>query len=412
MSTFLRGRYALAGTLALILMASGVNADQGVTQAVFTGEKVGVENAAFTGDESSVELVGYNSTLGLNLGASNGCTCQVIAGGEYLHLRATHSQQLAYVERNITNLGTNGEFIRYHQFDSDFTGSYRAWAGWRIPECGQEFRFTYSNYNGDGSFNSVPQVGTPGSGTVEIAGPFEVVPAGDGDTIYGNMDVELHNFDFACSKTIPLGCALGCCDCGDSCCGDCCGDCCGGCGCGCWCPAWDITFTGAVRFADIRSELNYFNNIVSTGTPPAVAERSGQSLVEFEGVGLRGGFMSRRYFGKTGMTSVFLKADLSLLVGDLDYLAVGTDGTGANQFTPTYQSCTHVIPVTEIEAGGTVSLTKSMSLSGGYLFSAWHDLGHRAEYNFVATTGGQTNSLDDANILAFDGWFVRLEGAF
>ncbi|MCA9239526.1 MAG: hypothetical protein KDA37_04980, partial [Planctomycetales bacterium] len=254
MTTFLRGRYALAGALAVIMAASSVHADQGVNQAVFTGEKAGVENAAFSGDDNSVQLVGYNSTLGLNLGMNNGCTCQVIAGGDYLQLRATHSQQLAYVERNITNLATNEEFIRYHQFDSDYTGSYRVWAGWRIPECGQEFRFTYSNFNGDGSFSSVPQVGAPGAGTVEIAGPFEVVPAGDGDTLFGNSKVKLNNYDLGCSKTIPLGCALGCCDCCDTCCGDCCDDCCGDCcstcggGCGCCCPAWDITFTGAVRF--------------------------------------------------------------------------------------------------------------------------------------------------------------------
>lgn len=406
MSKLLCARYALTLGVALGVLASGATAQQDATQAVYEGDSQSVENAAFLGGGSNVELVQFQSGMAdLGLG-STGCTHQIVAGVEYLQLRATHSQQIAYVENNTVDLANNNEFIRYHQFEFSHDPSYRLYVGCRIPECGQEFRFTYSNFSSDGDFNSVAQVGPSGSGTVDIAAPFEVVPAGDGDTLFGNASVDLDNFDLACMKTIPLGCALGCSDCGDCCdpCGDGCCD-----PCGCWCPAWDITWTGAVRFADISSQLNYANNIVST---TAVPSRSAYSRVDFTGVGLRGGFLGRRYFGKTGMTSVFLKADLSLLVGDLDYSAVGTDATGSNVFTPTSISCTHVIPVTEIEAGGTVALTKSMNLSAGYLFSAWHDLGHRAEYNFAATTGGQLNSFDDANILAFDGWFLRAEGAF
>lgn len=404
--------------MALGLLVTHARSDDGAVQALFEGADSKVENAALVGCEEEVDLVQFQTGLGnaLNLSGSMGCTCQVVAGVEYLQLRASHSQQLAYVEKNITDLGTNGEYIRFHQFEFQHDPSYRLYAGYRIPECGQEFRFTYSNFNSDGSFNSIEQVGAAGSGTIDIAGPFEVIPAGPGDTIYGNGSVELNNFDLACMKTIPLGCALGCFGCGD-CCDTCCDDaccddaCCGdACGC-CWCPAWDITWTGAIRFADVNSTLNYGNNIVST-TPIPVLERTATSRVEFTGVGLRGGFLGRRYFGKCGMTSVFLKADISLLVGDLDYGAVGTAGDGTHQFTPVYLSGTQVVPVTELEAGGTVALTECLSLSGGYLFSAWHDLGHRAEYNFGTTTGGQVLNFDDANILAFDGWFLRAEAAF
>lgn len=402
MRHFLRARYALTLGVALGLLATTAGAQQDATLAVFEGDAQGVENAGFVGGEGDVQLVSCDSPLAdLNLGAS-GCSHQIVFGAEYLMVRATHSEQTAYVENNTVNLGTNEEFIRYHQFESSYDPSFRVYAGIRIPECGQEFRFTYTNFSSDGDFNSIAQSGAAGVGPVDIAAPFEVVPVGTGDTLFGASSVDLNNFDLACMKTIPLGCALG------AGCGDCCDDCCGPCG--CWCPAWDITWSGAVRFADVSSELNYGNNIVSTTVP--VATRTARSLVEFTGVGLRGGFLGRRYFGKTGMTSVFLKGDISLLVGDLDYSAVGTDGTGANQFTPTYFSNTQVIPVTELEAGATVALTSNLSVSGGYLFSAWHDLGHRAEYNFATTTGGQTVSLDDANILAFDGWFLRAEATF
>lgn len=402
MRHFLRARYALTLGLALGLLATTAGAQQDAMLAVFEGDAQGVENAGFVGSDSDVQLVSCDSPLAdLGLGAS-GCSHQIVVGGEFLMVRATHSEQQAYVENNTVNLGTNQEYIRFHPFESNFDPSFRVYGGIRIPECGQEFRFTYTNFSSSGDFTSVAQSGAAGVGPVDIAAPFEVVPVGTGDTLFGSSSVDLNNFDLACMKTIPLGCALG------AGCGDCCDDCCGPCG--CWCPAWDITWSGGVRFADVSSELNYGNNIISTTVP--VANRTAQSLVEFTGVGLRGGFLGRRYFGKSGMTSVFLKGDISLLVGDLDYSAVGTDGTGANQFTPTYLSATKVIPVTELEAGATVALTSNLSVSGGYLFSAWHDLGHRAEYNFAATTGGQTVSLDDANILAFDGWFLRAEATF
>ncbi len=401
-------------------------------QAVFQGEEASAQNAAFLGDESTIDLVSYNSGMGMGSGMSmgsgmgadlglggggGGCSHQIVAGVEYLQLRASHSQQTSYVERNTVNLGTNGEYIRFHQFDFAFTDSYRLYLGCRIPECGQEFRFTYSNFKSDGSFESVEQSGLPGQSLVDIASPFEVVPAGPGDRLYGTAQVELNNYDMSCSKTIPLGCALGCLDCGDCCdtcdpCGDSCGDPCGCDPCGCFCPAWDITWTGAVRIADLNSQLNYFNDIVSTTPPVGLPGRTAYSRVDFQGVGLRGGFLGRRYFGRSGLTSVYLKGDISLLVGDMDYSARGTSTDGSNQFTPIFQSNTLVVPVTELEAGGSIALTKNVVVSGGYLFSAWHDLGHRAEYNFAATTGNQVLSLDDANILAFDGWFLRAEAAF
>ena len=48
-------------------------------------------------------------------------------------------------------------------------------------------------------------------------------------------------------------------------------------------------------------------------------------------------------------------------------------------------STRQIIPVTEIEAGLTAHITCNSSITTGYLFSAWHDLGFRDEFNFSPT---------------------------
>lgn len=68
-----------------------------------------------------------------------------------------------------------------------------------------------------------------------------------------------------------------------------------------------------------------------------------------------------------------------------------------------------MIPVTEIEAGLTAYLGNHVQLSSGYFLSAWHDLGFRDEYDFGQF---QLSHYDDANILAFDGFFARAELSF
>ena len=45
--------------------------------------------------------------------------------------------------------------------------------------------------------------------------------------------------------------------------------------------------------------------------------------------------------------------------------------------------------------------------SAGYLFSAWHDLGFRDQFDLQTLV--ESNTTDTANILGFDGFFVRLE---
>ena len=128
------------------------------------------------------------------------------------------------------------------------------------------------------------------------------------------------------------------------------------------------------------------------------------SLGPVRAVGLEG----RRYFGMKHWCSVYLKGDISLLLGQMQQQVVRVDEDGL--VTTLTDRGRRIIPVTEIEAGGSLCLTRSSMLSAGYLFSAWHDLGFRDQ--FATETLVESNTTDTANILGFDGLFIRLEVAY
>jgi hypothetical protein len=310
---------------------------------------------------------------------SGGRNVQLIAGGEYIYAQATFSDALAFVEQDTVAGGET-----FHQLDFDYDSSYSFYGGAYLPDCGGAVIFDYTRLTSDADFTAAD------SAFVNIFGPFEM----NGD-IQGHANVELNSYDLSFSKTIPLGCLLG----GGGC-GDCCDDACaGGCGGGCgWCPAWDITWSGGVRFADVG--WNY-----------RVAELTGgqattQSL-DFDGFGGRVGLLGRRYIGKRGLFSLYAKGDWSVLFGDVDINVIQTDMPGT-AFVNTSNDIT--VPVTEIELGASSHLGQHATLSAGYFWAAWHDLGMSPTTNFG--NAFILSHYDDANILGWNGFFARAEVAF
>lgn len=381
MSIFLRGACALLMTAGVALAGS----DDQAEQALFTGAESEAGSIQQTCSDCG-PTCGPVCDLGVGGGMGGGMGAgQVFVGAEWLSVRTEFSEATAYREQ-IT-----GAPEVFHQFDMDYGSSYRIYGGYRLCECGGEVRFTYTNFNSDGGGVSDPNPNLGTDGRTFIA-PWEIA-LGDGDQLETVADVNINNYDIGFSKTIPLGCPLACGGCGD--CADCCDPCCGP-----VCPAWDITWTGALRFADVNSSLSY-RDITSTVSP-----RSAVSTVDFDGVGFRFGLTGRRYFGRSGMLSAYLKGDISLLLGD-----VTNTVTQNAAFTGSTMTSTQVVPITEIEAGLTGYLTQNVSVSVGYLLSAWHDLGHRTEYNYLGSPT-QVVSLDDANMMTLDGFFVRAEAAF
>lgn len=324
---------------------------------------------------------------------------------DYLYVRANFSQAVAYLIHDDSDAPV---FVdEFHQLDFRHDSSYRFGAAYRLGCCDEEVRFLFTR------MNSYADDQAPEGAVV----PYEIsVPPGGQTLIHGDVDTKSWDLEYA--KTIPLGGTCGGCACGDSCgelgagyCGDpCgCGDCCSGCG-SCGCPAWDITWSGGIRFAEVDWSRSY-----QSFDEEGDAARDARVRMNFAGGGPRVGLAARRYFGECGWFSLFLKGDISLLLGKLNLesnrLAFGaTPSVPPNDFTQTING-RNIIPVTEIEGGLTAQVTCSSTLSVGYLFSAWHDLGFRDEFDFENITFLETG-YDDANILGFDGLFVRYEWTY
>ncbi|MCA9257971.1 MAG: hypothetical protein KDA61_02170 [Planctomycetales bacterium] len=364
----------------------------------------------FQGDLQEAELAQYavsGSGVGFGGGGFGGSGAaafsgamsrpiQLIAGAQYVYARANVSEGLAYVRQDLIN-GID-EFVQY---DFNYKSSYGFYGGVYLCDCGGSVIFDYTRYQSDATFAE-----TEVNGQTELWGPYEV-----DNILSGFADVDLSSYNLSFSKTIPLGCPLQGGGCSDSCCGDtCCGDdsCAGGCGdaCGCCgCPAWDITWTAGVRWADADWTHSLQSQDVLNTT---LLDRRATTRMDFSGFGGRVGIGGRRYLGAQGLASLYAKGDISVLMGDIEVVnTVFEQDTAATTIART--KCTHVVPVTEIELGGTLHLGCHANVSAGYFFAAWHDLGFRDEYDF---TQFQTSHYDDANILGFDGFFARAELTF
>ncbi len=314
---------------------------------------------------------------------SGGRNVQLIAGAEYIYAQATFSEALAFVSQDAVN-GVD----TFNQIDFDYESSYSFYGGFYMCDCGGAVIFDYTRLTSSGDYAASE------SQFVEIFAPFEI----DG-MIEGQADVELNSYDLSFSKTIPLGCLMTGKECGDSCDDACCDN-----GCGGWCPAWDITWSGGIRYADV----NWGNTVTAfdpfTSVPTTLD--SATTTLDFDGFGGRVGFMGRRYLGKRGLFSLYGKGDFSVLFGDVELETAITNIAGT-AFIRTSNEIT--VPVTEIELGGSAHLGAHATLSAGYFWSAWHDLGMSPTYSFPQF---QVSHFDDANILGWNGFFARAEIAF
>jgi hypothetical protein len=311
---------------------------------------------------------------------------------DYLYVRANFSEAVAYLEHNDDGAPTEFEDT-FHELNFRHQSSYRFGGGYFLGCCDEQLRFMYTRMQSNaGGFTTDPNA----------IGPFETSP-GPGGRLDFRADVDSHTWDLEYAKTIPLG--GNCCECADACCDPCNCDPCG-CGDACCppaCPAWDITWSGGLRFADVQWARHY-----NSFNPQTEESRDADSTMDFSGGGPRFGLEGRRYFGQRNWCSAYVKGDISLLLGNAQFneSRINTDGTPPDIVTRQSSRNRNIIPVTEIEAGLTSQLTSRSRLSVGYLFSAWHDLGFRDQFDFA--TFLETN-YDDGNILGWDGFFTRLE---
>jgi major outer membrane protein len=299
---------------------------------------------------------------------------------DFLSVHASFSQATAFVRED---LATGSD--QYIPMEFNYNSSYRVGGGWKSCCCGDQIRFMFTQMTSDASNTALPGDIVPEEATA---------PPGGQTNIRANVDAR--TLDLECAKTIPLGGQ--CCGCADNCCNSGCNG----------CPAWDLTWSGGVRWADVGWQQS-FAAADSTG----FTVTDGEVGMNFRGGGLRTGLEGRRYFFKDGWLSLYAKGDISLLLGDVNVSSIRTvaDPTGVSPNivnTQTFRS-RQIVPVTELEAGVTGQLSSRLSVTAGYLFAAWHDLGTRQEHQLNTL---QPITYDDANILGFDGFFARAEFDF
>ena len=349
-----------------------------------TWEGGGCDSCGGYGDD----CCGWGWGTGLFCGAPGG---RIYLIADYIYARANFSEAVSHISRE-TIPTPQSETNRFEQLDFEYDSSYRFGGGWRLQNCGEEIRFVYTR------LTSFADSFAPDGSLL----PFD--PAAlDAEEAIIHSFVDVDSFDLEYRKTIPLGGPLG----SGGGCGDACGSACGD-SCGCGCPAWDITWSGGVRYAEVDWNRTYsvFDDTEFL--------RQTRSVLNFEGAGPRVGVEGRRYCGQGGWFSVYLKGDFSLLLGHFDLVTLqqqdgGTGFTIDDIFQAQSVRGRHIVPVTEIETGLTANITCNSTITTGYMFSAWHDLGFRDEFTFVPAL---ETHYDDANILGFDGFFARLELAY
>jgi Legionella pneumophila major outer membrane protein precursor len=332
-------------------------------------------------------------------------------GFEALIVRPHFSDPQGLLSTSATQ-GSNGSEIREESLNYDFNylGSFRMYAGLRNCACGDEFRFSYWNFGGHDTQRGVA------NSTTNYCDFLCNITSQPGDRISQRVGLNVNVFDLDMFKPFYLGqsscggcstCGSGDCGSGDCGSGDCGGGSCGPGGCGSsgcggndcgqpCCPVWDLRWLGGFRFASINHGLD--SQVITAGDTLAAA---GQSRATYFGFGPRMGLQGRRYFG-AGRLSVYAKGAGSILVGNYDLNITNFNVTPVPTNSFSTSRATRVVPVAELETGVSWRLSPRAVLTGGWLVQSWWDLG------LQETMSGN----DTANILGFDGFFARAEVVF
>ncbi len=320
------------------------------------------------------------------------CPGPFFAGGDFLLVRPHMSDATAFIRNEASENGNNFAFRETSvDFDYDYEPNFRAFGGVRWDACQSELRVTY--WNMDFSHDAPLQAAVPpiqsGATIPAVTYNDNLQNAADdpGDQIFAtnSLQVNLYDVDFARRVTFtPVSCGNWC----DPCCRP--------------CPGWDMQFLLGVRVADIDRE---YNSAVINAQGGLAG--SGVVTADFIGAGPRVGISGRRFVGPGGCWYVYGTGAASLLVGHIERnMERFTDDGQITSLTSTQADLTRTVPVGEIELGVGYRPSPWLTITGGWFFQAFGDLG--------ASEGGAAAFIasDDTNILSFDGLTVRGEIRF
>ena len=321
-------------------------------------------------------------------------------GAEYLMTRPRFSQAVFMVQRTTTtdaqtliNQFTDKTVDYEFQYDS----SFRALIGYHLCGCGGDIQFTYWRLTSDSQMSSgivnlfsnpgtiiAGQLGVNPRDPIGPANPGANNPTADNEALRGSLHLAQNIYDLDFSKCLPLGG-------GDSSCDP------------CGCPAWELRWLAGARATNMaRLEEN------AAAVPGQSPSKVGEIFTRFAGGGPRIGILGRRYVGKNGCFSIYAKGNQSLLLGttSITRRRITNPSSPINPVIIDEQlgSFVRAVPCTEIEVGGGVQVSPHAFVSVGWFAQAWWDLGMPEQPD-----GSTFGSLSSANILAWDGLFVRGE---
>ncbi|MCC7086868.1 MAG: hypothetical protein IT427_17860 [Pirellulales bacterium] len=302
---------------------------------------------------------------------------------DYLLMRPTFSENAAYV-RSTVQLDAQERLTETDTVvprDFGYSSGLRTSLGYRFRDCDGELRFTYWNY--DNCVNQATER-APSDGSEIFFGQLNTATQLPGQRLLVSNDLRFNLYDIEYAKCLSYG---GCSPCDPCTC----------------CQPWSLKYFAGVRIADIHRQDN------------GLLQNRDDSLAsawfingDFVGAGPRVGLEGRRLFGD-GRLSLFARTNLSLLLGGWKLGETRkTPAIDASVTENYFDSHTRLIPVAEIDLGGSYQISRNISLSAGYLFQAWWDLGA-----FEQIHGNVFSSpIDDSNIMGIDGLFARFEVCF
>lgn len=284
----------------------------------------------------------------------------VYAGAEYLLLRMHFSEAIAFV--NATDSLSGGlpsEQVQARELNFNYNSAFRTFLGYNLTPT-SAVQFTYFHFNTSVAVNDT--VTAPNQYDVDAYGD----KAGPGQTIATNAFVRINAYDLDYVRPYLLNRGL-----------------------------IGVKVNAGMRWADVRQ--HYDSTVFTTA---GGVQGNGNFNTHFVGYGPHIGLQAQARRSNDSRFSLLARTGGSLLVGGYNlssgavFNGVAAGGQSANR--------TLVVPIIEAELGAAWQPTQNLTFSAGWLFQAWFDLGVSG-----GTDGGKFTEVDDANIMSFDGLFLR-----
>lgn len=333
------------------------------------------------GHYASDQLPQFGNTVSRNCSCGHCSGCQssrFFAAQEYLLIRTHFSEALAFARvRDAVVGGLPNRTVRSEELDFDYDSSFRSVIGVHLNDSA-DLRFRYWHLDVD-----TLVTGTAAAGE-NIVDPYGGIAAA-GMTIDAMAAVRMNIYDLEYVRRLRFTRQnLG------------------------------FEYSAGLRFADVEQ---FSTSTIRNGG--ALASQ-GVFSTDFFGVG--------PYLTMTGKANVpcrerislLAKMGTALLVGHYE---VGSDFTAPGAFSGGQDAeRTRIVPVLEAELGSEWQPSERLTITAGWLFQAWFNLGASGgtfdpnipaaidptlQFNESAFVG-----TDDADVQSFDGLFVRGELSF